>query len=117
MCVVRGHGWRTENREDDAGERGITGEGRKGRAGRLFCFELRPASSTTHDRAHKSEETVRVFGRRHGADLVLHVEIDKFVYKQSKHDETRTLSADMPFHRCSTLFTTPYGVNISMIPR
>ena len=57
---------------------GIVRNGRAGRAGLslrlLFGLEPRPASSTAHDRAHKSEETVRVFGRRHRADLVLYTD-------------------------------------------
>ena len=51
----------------------MTGQGRgQGLSLSLFGLEPRPASSTTHDRAHKCEETVRVFGRRHRTDLVLY---------------------------------------------
>jgi len=65
--------WERKRWGDGAEEGGNTVAGRKEWRAGLFGLEPRATFSTTHDRAHKCEETVGVFGRRHRADLVLYI--------------------------------------------
>ena len=92
----------------------------KRRGQRLLGLEPRAALSTTHDRAHKRNETVRVLGRRHRTNLMLHGQNQQIRTRMVGSIRKRTLSADMPFHICSTfiyahifsIFTTSIYMHI-----
>jgi hypothetical protein len=62
------------NEKKKGKQRAIESENRAAVGMILLSLEPRRATSTTHDRAHKRDETVRIFCRRHRTDLVLYTE-------------------------------------------
>ena len=133
MRGERGHGWGTRKRreaEDGIDNRGVVRNGRaeQGQRQRLIVTRY---SALNRAPPPPPRMIARIKARKRsaysagGTGLILcyirHARANELVRRarqeKGRGGWRRTLSADMPFHKCSTLFTTPYGVKMSMMPR